>query len=339
MVSSARVELYEVEKSIQQAYVRGSGTEHLLTRKNKVAESICPESSELIKKYLNQMLPIVKTIKISSSVLQESDQLNLDLLSNQITKLEFEEAKRYVQELLDVDLTGVDMQLTSVGDVMVEGMCLPCSNESHIVLIPENSHEVSSTDLLVHELGHAAEFTIARSYEDDKLLVPHASFSETVAYYCQLKYLKEKGTKEQRIGAFGAFYLTYLTACVVRHCLNDSIELLALKPNKALKSGYYDDILGAYPKSGINEAKKIVISNIKFFQEHYGSLIKLMHGDFSPRLGFIFALFLLDKPIGVLQDLITKNSLQNDFFTVSQTIVPDLKSYSELDNVLLSFYG
>jgi len=339
MTSQARSALYQLEKEIQQAYVKGARTDHLSSQQNQLLSLFCVNSSEKLTKYLNQMVAIVRTINISSSVLQLGEHIDTSRLSNPITDLEFVEAKNYVQELLDVDLTDVSLEFTEKNEHMVEGRCLSCGDTSHIVLIPKNDQQVCSTDLLVHELGHAAEFTFNRKSGDDKLLLPHASFSEAIAYYCQLKYLVDKGTREQRIGAFGVFYLSYLAACVVRHCLDKKIELNELKPNKALKSGYYDDILAAYPSLGLNVAKKIVIDNIKFFQERYGSILHLMHGDFSPRLGFVFALYLLDKPKEFLQDLMLQNALENDFLAVTKTIVPSIKEFAELDKVLLAFYG
>lgn len=339
MGSQKRTALYQIEKQILQAYISGTSREDLEKQRNELADYFCDNSLDKIIKYLNQMLKIVNAINISSSVLALGEKITINNLSNRITDVEFSEAKRYVEQLLDVDLTNVSLKYFENHQEMVEGRCASCNDSHHVVLIPRNSGQVLSTDLLVHELGHAAEFTMTRETGQDALLWGHSSLSEAIAYYCQLKYLTDKGTRNQRIGAFGTFYLTYLTVCVVRHCLSTKMGLCDLKPSDAFESGYYDDILAAYPDGGENKAKDTIAKNIKFFQDTYGDLVGLMHNDFSPRLGFVFALFLLDKPIQFIKSLALQNTLENDFFTLAKTIVPDLKEYSALDRRLLLFYS
>ncbi|MEZ8051405.1 MULTISPECIES: hypothetical protein [Vibrio] len=343
MKSVFRSQLYNIEKQIvNDCKKRGHPSNEIKEKQIRLKEENFPDAGEKFEKSIHQMILIMQKIRISTDVLKWSDTIDSGSLSNPINNDTFQEAKLYVERLLDVDLSKVELvfadsiQYVDAGEV--EGTAYANNDADHIVLLPKHSTQIKSTDLLIHELGHTADFTIARKTENDDLLFPHITFSETIAYYCQIRFLLEQGTREQRIGLFGAFYLTYLGCCVTRHCIETQTPLNKLKPNKALKSGFYDEILAAYPNSGINAAKSVVIKNITAFQQNYKDLGPLVNLDFARRFGFILALFLLDKPINFVKELIHKNSLEHDFVEIVQSIVPNFQDYANLDQRLLDFF-
>ncbi len=135
-----------------------------------------------------------------------------------ITADDFEELKAFVGKLLDVDLSRTTLKRVpakflaewTTSHELAEATAISCGIDEHLILLPEPSFQ--SYDLVVHELGHAAEFTLRRQLNTDWGLVNRPIISEATAHYAQFSHLLACGTPMRRQGALGAFLHPYLVA-------------------------------------------------------------------------------------------------------------------------------
>jgi hypothetical protein len=90
------------------------------------------------------------------------------------------EYKSYVEKLLDVDLSKVKISRTKNDCKHAEGSALPCGATDHMVLLPPIGADFVSPDLLIHELGHTAEFTLRRASDEIEMVRSHKLFSRAL---------------------------------------------------------------------------------------------------------------------------------------------------------------
>lgn len=118
-------------------------------------------------------------------------------------------SRSFVEGLTGQDLSRVSfVHAPRVGEA--EATALACGRNDHIILLPAGGYK--APDLLIHELGHTAEFIARRATGEPKMLRTHRILSETVAYYCQFSYLRQNGTADQRQLALCAFLPGYLAS-------------------------------------------------------------------------------------------------------------------------------
>lgn len=122
---------------------------------------------------------------------------------------DYDFSRSFVENLTDQDLSRVSFVHAPRVD-QAEAMAMACGRNDHVIVLPAGGYK--APDLLIHELGHAAEFTVRRATADPKMLRTHLILSETIAYYCQFSYLRKHGTADQRQYALAAFLPGYLAA-------------------------------------------------------------------------------------------------------------------------------
>ena len=168
---------------------------------------------------------------------------------------------------------------------------MPCGEKEHIILLPPKGKYLESPDMLVHELGHAAEYTLRRTQNDDRLLIQHRLLSETVAHYCQYKYLIHYGSIEQRIGAIGSITKEYLTLQAVLAAIEYKQEIINIE--NIVEHELLSDFVSLYGK---NTVSKILST--------YGNrkIAEIYHYFVEPRFGAFIALRLLDR-VDAIKDI------------------------------------
>jgi len=255
----------------------------------------CPKWNEWLQREIPSVFEIYGSINLSSETLLRLINVDAGNLSD-ITATSFSEAISYVGAVTKLDLSNVqEVRLDAYECDYVEGECVACNASSHHIYYSLESSQVSSVDLLIHELGHAADFTFARHQSDeDKALYRHQSLAEAVAYYCQYIYLIDHGNTIKRTGALGAFTYTYLAYLICRYCLEKHIPLNKLKPVETVKDELFSSFISAYSVThGFESANIFITEKIREIQMRFPSVGNLIFEELSPRLGIPLGLALL----------------------------------------------
>lgn len=316
-----RQKLYNLENQYINNINQGICNDEIILKMNKVLLKISPDFQTKTFQSINDLLKIVSNISFSSSFLSEIVFIDQNELCNEITEEEIMIARQYVEQLLNVDLSSINIEYSKKPLLdNTEGQCIACEKDKHQVFYQNDEYGVISTDLIVHELGHAADFTISRSINDDKLLNRHISISESIAYYCQYKYLLENGTKEQRKGLFGAFIFTYLSIVICKYCLKNNIKLHNINQQNIILDESIQEIIKSY-KGTVND--EFIKDKINMLQNTHANIISLLNNEVLPRFGMILALFLLNKDKKFIIELIQKNSIDHSFESFVSKIIPN----------------
>ncbi|UIF89097.1 hypothetical protein [Cupriavidus sp. UYPR2.512] len=159
----------------------------------------------------------IQQAHLSPAIIRKIALTNTTEIEDRVTEADFEELKAFVGNLFGVDLSKttllrVSSQFlrkwnTSAEDP--EAKAVSCGTDEHLVLLPDG---FQSLDLVAHELGHAAEFTMRRQLGTDWGLVNRAIVSETTAHYAQFHQLLAHGSRNRRSGALGAFLFPFFAA-------------------------------------------------------------------------------------------------------------------------------
>ncbi|MEG8044950.1 hypothetical protein QP175_01240 [Sphingomonas aerolata] len=145
--------------------------------------------------------------------------------SKSLSAEDYDFSRSFVERLTGQNLSRVSFAQAPRVD-SAEAMAMACGRKDHVIVLPAGGYK--APDLLIHELGHTAEFTVRRATGDPKMLRTHRILSETVAYYCQFSYLRQHGTADQRQFALAAFLPGYLAA--------QFIHVSGKKPNAQAKA-------------------------------------------------------------------------------------------------------
>jgi len=203
---------------------------------------------------------------------------------NEIETNFIERNKKYVEDQLDVDLSNVDIFYLDDSFVTAEGWAMSCKTDEHYVCLPVNlKNNFLSDDLLIHELGHTAEFCIRRNDVNEERLINHKIISETIAHYSQFKYLSTQN-RNKRISVIGSILYIAPFLEIFKYCISNNTK------------NWYSD-------------RAIEAKNFEGLKKHYSvtelfSIIKPYEGTniydlyslvIEPRLGAILALSLLDN--------------------------------------------
>ncbi|WP_462177221.1 hypothetical protein [Pseudoalteromonas gelatinilytica] len=336
MTSEKREILYNLEKEYVEQLIKGGDTSSVLGELNTITSKICVDFQEKAVNSIHVLIKLSSEIYFDSSFLKSATLIETSSLTDFVTEQDFLQAKEFVSDLLRVDLENVGfLFLPKQVENNTEGFCVSCCDEKHHVFIQNDQFGVVSKDLLVHELGHAADFTISRSIDNDNLLVKHSSISEAVAYYCQYKYLLEFSEKHRRIGAFGAFLLTYLSICILRYCLANDSPLNEIIPEIAVNDEHFLNIVNSYG----HEGRDFVVGKIHMLKEQHKELGSLVYNEISPRFGMVLALKLLDKTVEEIVEIIQINSIDNDLAQIVEKILsPTNNGFGSVQNHFEDFF-
>ena len=104
-------------------------------------------------------------------------------LGNPISEREFNVARDFVENCLKVNLNKVEwLHIENQIRKSSEGFCISNRDDEHFIFTQDDPFGVTSTDLFVHELGHAADFSISRACNDDSLLKPLRTIANIDTY-------------------------------------------------------------------------------------------------------------------------------------------------------------
>ncbi len=315
-----RKELYNLEDLYINCFHKDNEKHGIILKMNEVLQKVTPNYAKKTLKSINDLLKIIPKIHFNSNFLSEIVIISQDELSNKVTEKEILFARQYVEKLLNVDLSLVNVEYANNLMDNTEGQCIACKKDKHQIFYQKDKHGVISTDLIVHEFGHAADFTISRAIDDDNLLNRHISISESIAYYCQYKFLIEFGTKKQRQGLFGAFILTYLSIIICKYCLTNNIKLHNLNNDDIILDESIQEIIESYQGTVSNI---FITDRINMIKGMYKDILLLLNNEIQPRFGMIFALFLLDKDQNFINELIKKNSINHSLENFIFEIIPN----------------
>lgn len=339
MTSEKREILYKLEKQYVDLLINDRDTSSVEGDLNTELSKICFDFREKAVKSIDVLIKLSREVYFESSFLKSATLVEPSSLTDPVTEQDFFQAKEFVSDLLRVDLEHVGFLFLSKparGNPNAEGFCVACCDEKHHVFIQNHEFGVVSKDLLVHELGHAADFTISRSIDNDNLLVKHSSISEAVAYYCQYKYLLEFSEKHRRIGSFGAFLLTYLSICILRYCIENDTRLSEIIPEIAVNDEQFSNIVNSYGHGG----RDFVVGKIHMLKQQHKELGSLVYNEISPRFGMVLALKLLDKTVEEIVEIIQINSIDNDLEQIIEKILsPTNCGFGSVQNHFEDFFG
>lgn len=330
-------ELYKLERQyINKILTDGKESKALQQEMSQVMFKLCTDFQDKAMESIRLLLNLINPIDFSSSFLSALANSTHDL-SNDVTEIEIAQAKDYVENLLDVDLTQVKViRLYESVRNNSEGFCIACGENEHHIFYQNDISGIISTDLIVHELGHAAEFTISRNENSDRLLNKYSSLSEAIAYYCQFSYLAEHGTKEQRVGSFGAFFYTYLAIVTCRICMKNRTPLCDIDENLVVNDDECLAILNSYNF----DAKEFVVSKIRDIKLRFPDISSLIYHEVAPRFGLVLGLFLLNKSQDFIKGIIKNNSLDQTLESLISEIIPDYhNSITELEDKFEQYFG
>lgn len=279
-------ELYSIESSRREAAIRGEfrkveDINQTLLNKTKHIPHFQFRNSQIEKEiesaYLSKEL-----LRLGLSVGNQDETSGL--------KDDTTEYRKFVEELLDVDLSNVTVAHVSGDFSKAEGRLYSCGRDRHVVVLPPKGHGFLSADLLVHELGHAAEVSLRRQNDDVSKFINHIILNEAIAHFCQYRYLKEFGTRIERISALNSVIPLYmmLKARVVTKQMR--VEPNVVQTERIVGHKEFADFRKVYTTLGL---KKSLMA-----YEDY-SLLELYHKAIAPRFGSVLALRLLNDTTSI----------------------------------------
>ncbi len=318
-------EIYELESLCCQAELEGNKAkaqrvgQELFGKMQQDPRTAFPDS---------QAISDIFETKISQDVIAAIFRTDLNEVSAEIDGKE-DEFRLYVEELLNVDLSKVKIARVKDDCTHAEGSALPCGPTDHMILLPPIGADFVSPDLLIHERGHAAEFTLRRASNDIEMLRSHRLFSEAVAHYCQYKYLLEFGTKAQRIGVMGSVTKDHLLLRALRanHNLPDSPKVLHV--SRIIDHEYLAEYRAVYSREEL----------MYLFSDYDGQPFTVLYIMIAEaRMGAVLALQLIDngaairelclmKTDGTVREMLDRLNLNTD----------ELMDFSKADELIRKF--
>lgn len=331
MHSPQRKALYRAQQDQANAIVKGLPLQEYNSAVHLAEIAILPDRNDRFIKEVYELADMVMPVTLSAELLARITSAGQHDLNNILTGAEFEKSRGMVEGLFDVDLGEVRwFPLETSLREYVEGTCYPVGDSAHYITTQHADGGVLSTDLLVHEMGHAADFTLSRLENDDNLLVRHISLAETFAYYCQYRYLAEHGSPLLRRGSTGGFIYTYFCIATLRYCSKNDISLEEMDADTALDDEEFSALLKSYKTRGI-DGRKFLSGVLKERVKSYGNLEAMIFWEISSRIGIVFSILLLDRPPEVLKSLSRDNSLNTGLKSLVDKYLPDY--YDEISNL------
>lgn len=341
-MSEYRERLYNLERQ----YVEGILKEGVLSEAihqdiSNVLMETCNDFENKATRIVYYFFDLFHDVNFRSDFLREpANDVDPKNLSNQINKEEITQAKNYVERLLDVDLSSVSIiKLNEQIKEHAEGFCVPCGKEQHYIFYQDDKNGVISTDLIIHELGHAAEFTISRSEISDNVFNRHPCISEAIAYYCQFRYLLDFGTREQRMGSFGAFFDAYLKIIICLVCIKHKTPLSDIDIQLVVNSNECLPIINSYNQNSLY-TKKFIADRVAEIKKTHPNLIFLVYHDIAPKFGAALAILLLNKPQHFIRKIIDNNIFEKDLKSLVEDIISGChSSITDLETNFKQYFG
>lgn len=336
-----REELYQLELEYCKYYKRDDVKSDQVRRKiSSLILKNCPDWNEWSQREIRSIFEIYNSINLSNRTLRNLINLDVSGLSD-ISTSSFGEATSYVGAITNLDLSNIqEVQLERHECAYTEGECVSCNVNNHHIYYSLDSNQVSSVDLLCHEVGHAADFTNARQGSaDDKVLLRHQSLAEAVAFYCQFRYLQDYGTAKKRTGSLGSFTYTYLTYLICCYCFDKGISLDKVDPVKIIEHELFSPFVAGYtPVLGLESAKDFLAEKVHETQVRFQGLGNIILEELNPRLGIPLGLALLGIEDLDLSQVSTMNILSIELKQVVQAIDPRLmEKLSDMDTLVANF--
>lgn len=341
VLSPFREELYRLELEYCKTYKRNTASSDRLRRKiSSLLVDNCENWDEWSRRGVQSVFQLYDSLALSTKTLRKLIQADPSKLTD-ITLSSFGDAIDYVSVITDLDLSHIqEVRLEHYDCSYSEAECVACNQDNHYIYYSLKSNQVSSADLLCHEIGHAADFINARrNQEDDQALYRHQSLAEAVAYYCQFRYLQDHGNVEKRTGVLGAFLYTYLAYLVCRYCFDKNVPLDQIEPADAVEGELLEPFVTAYASLyGADAAKEFLAQKIHETQTRFQGLGYLVYQELSPRLGIPLALAFLETEDLDLSRVSTGNILGTELTQVIQSIDPRaMDKLSNLDALIANF--
>ncbi|MBP1203960.1 hypothetical protein JOD97_001974 [Duganella sp. 1411] len=270
-------EFYEIEGLRRQAIISGN---------SELADQY---SYELYQKtchlphlvFLNSFaMPEVLQTHISQSLINDIALIHPDETHQEVDQAE-NFYRSYVERLLNVDLSKVEILRAAGNFKHAEGRAVTCRATDHLVILPPRGEEYVSPDLLIHELGHTAEYTLRRASNDIEMLRSHLLFSEAIAHFCQYKYMVEFGTRTERLHALASVTKNHMLLRALRAHRELRDQPANFQVSRIIDHEYLDVYRAAYTKD-----------RIEWLLEDYEgrSFIELYFTEAEPRMGAVLAL-------------------------------------------------
>lgn len=315
--------LYLIESERVAAIINGSSVQEIETALNTNGEEIMEDVTNKLIHSVRAVIKLVSPIYFSSEFLNHLISADSSSLGNPISEKEFCAARDFVESCLKANLSKVQwLHLENQFRSNAEGFCISHRDEEHFIFTQDDPFGVKSTDLLVHELGHAADHTVSRSRNDDSLLIRHITLCEAVAYYCQYQYLSEFGTQAKRHGSLGPLCFLYLCIATVRYCLKKNLPLSDFDPEVDIDDSEFNEIIDSYNKCGIN-GREYICSILNESVKPCGSLTNLVFNQIAPKFGIVLAILLLDCESDLMIELINENTVETDIDSILHKFIPD----------------
>lgn len=235
----------------------------------------------------------------------------------------------YVENLLETDLTPVEIIYAKGMFELAEGRAVPCADSEHFVLLPSPKDDFTSEELLAHELGHTVEYLRRRPTEEYGYYSSHKLFSEAIAHFTQFHYLTDHGTTEQRVSVIASLLRDYMILKALHAMLEISEDSKTLDLRQALTQESMSDFLSVYGRAHVIDVLK-PFDGSPFWQ--------LYHQYVEPRMGFVLALKLFNDKEAILKLTTVKQDRP-----LSQTLNDlgldgeELMDFSQADALLKKF--
>ncbi|WP_431623991.1 hypothetical protein [Enterobacter roggenkampii] len=323
MHSILRKKYYELETQCVIATKNGNSFQEFDEALHRTGEEIVGDVHNKLLNSVTALVDLVSPLYFSSEFLKRLSSTDPSSLGNPISEREFNVARDFVENCLKVNLNKVEwLHIENQIRKSSEGFCISNRDDEHFIFTQDDPFGVTSTDLFVHELGHAADFSISRACNDDSLLIRHISLCETIAYYCQYRYLSESGNPVKRQGSLGTLLFLYLCISTVRYCLNNDVSLNDFDPEVDIDGSDFYEIIDSYNKRGMN-GREYISGILNESVKRYGELTYLIFREIAPKFGLILAILFLDSEPEHMIELINTNTINTDLDTFVHAFIPD----------------
>ena len=164
-----------------------------------------------------------------------------ELPRERVSPAHIEEAREFVQDLLDVDLSRVQVEVlpnSQWDDDHAEATHIKSGIDEHVIFIPEIC-PCSPSELLVHEFGHAGHFTAQRQTPEYPFFWANPMTAELPAHFCQYNFLLERLSRIDFMQAMlQVVTSTYALAVLESNALHSLDEFWRSPPAQAIREAW-----------------------------------------------------------------------------------------------------
>lgn len=184
------------------------------------------------------------------------------LRRQRVTQAHIDEARTYVQDLFDVDLSQVQVEVlpnSEWDDDRAEASTFKSGTHSHLVFIPEFC-PCPPSELLVHEFGHTGHYTAQRQTPEYMFYWANPMTVEFPAHFAQYNFILEKRSRLDFMQAMlQVVTSTYALAILKSDGLHDLHKFWMSEPAAAIRE--------AWPQHSLLHQFKLFQENRAYFFE------------------------------------------------------------------------